>query len=148
LVDPKDQIVTRSRLRARAPGLGGSRSPVSDEETPAMPRMTDEEKVAMMQAHADRVVAQPPRKDRACITYWLPRLEASGVRIPETHVVTTDVHLFNLLDDQSSTPDGWTDFIAALRGAAGEVGYPCLCRSGHGSGKQQWRGTCFVPSAE
>lgn len=82
-------------------------------------------------------------EDRNDLAYWLPRLQASGVPVPETRVVRTEVELANLLDGK--LPEGFTEFIAGLRGAAEAVGGPpCFLRTGHGSGKHQWGRTCHV----
>lgn len=77
---------------------------------------------------------------------WFPRLEATGVPVPRTVLVSTDVAVIDLLDGR--TPHGFTRFLDDLQGAAHAVGgFPIFLRTGYGSGKHAWRMTCYVPNA-
>lgn len=80
------------------------------------------------------------------MSYWFPKLSGCGVLVPPTRLVTTDDNLVML--DDGKKPPNWDAFLASLRAAAEEVGgYPVFLRTGHGSGKHEWRETCFVPRA-
>jgi hypothetical protein len=82
-------------------------------------------------------------EDRTCLGYWFPKLEAAGVPVPETRIVRTEMDLSELLDGQ--TPDGFQGFLDELLWAGNEVGgRPFFLRTGHGSGKHEWRRTCYV----
>lgn len=76
------------------------------------------------------------------INYWFPLLQGSGVCVPETVIVETDVNLCLLIDGE--TPDGFEGFICELKSAGEKLSYPAFLRTGHGSGKHTWRETCYV----
>jgi len=84
----------------------------------------------------------------ACLSYWFPKLAATGVPVPETRIVTTDLPLCMLLDGPEQKDvrlEDWQAFVAEVRSAAKEIGgFPCFLRTGHGSGKHDWRTTCYV----
>jgi len=81
--------------------------------------------------------------DLACLSHWFPLLLKTGVPVPETRIVRTDVRLDRMLD--GDRPLGFSVFRARLDAAAIEVGgYPCFLRTGHGSGKHRWAETCHV----
>jgi len=80
--------------------------------------------------------------NKNCLSYWFPKLLAAGVPVPRTNILTTDIHLFDLLDGK--TPDGFEDFIKALSASVLDIGLPCFLRTGQGSGKHQWKDTCCV----
>jgi hypothetical protein len=77
---------------------------------------------------------------------WFPLIEAAGVPVPRTRIVSTDIELVNLLD--GIEVPGWEEFVAEVRDAASEMGFPCFLRTGHGSGKHQWKDTCFLKRPE
>lgn len=83
--------------------------------------------------------SEPDRNDLA---FWFPKIEAAGIKVPRTHIVTAECDLTSLLDGE--TPEGWARFIVALTNAARDIGYPCFLRTGHGSGKHDWDRTCNV----
>lgn len=81
------------------------------------------------------------REDRNCLSYWFPRLKLAGLPVPRTILVEApDLRgiLDGLWDDASK------QFLERLQGAGAALGYPVFLRTGHGSGKHQWRDTCFV----
>lgn len=80
--------------------------------------------------------------DKICLSYWWPRLQASGVPVPRTLIVETEINLLAVLD--GNVVPGFADFIEQLQRAAAEMGYPCFLRTGYGSGKHQWPETCYV----
>lgn len=81
--------------------------------------------------------------DRNCLSHWFPKLEAAGLPVPRTRIVPCETDLRILLD--GNTPLFFEDFTWDLHNAALEVGgYPFFLRTGQGSGKHQWRDTCYV----
>jgi hypothetical protein len=82
--------------------------------------------------------------DKNCLSYWFPLLQKSGVRIPKTRIVKTDVELGHLLD--SRKPEGYVAFLGELRAAAEKVshGGPFFLRTGQLSAKHSWKETCYV----
>lgn len=80
--------------------------------------------------------------DKNDIAYWFPRLKRSGVMVPKTKIIRTNVHLTELLDGKN--PEGFTQFIDQIQEAINEVGYPAFIRTGHYSGKHSWEKTCFI----
>jgi hypothetical protein len=90
--------------------------------------------------------------DRNCITYWLPKLEIASVPVPNTEIIRwpgTKWSLVNLCHGPTSAvPPEWEGFVESLMGAAERVGggrfQPVFLRTGHGSGKHDWRNTCCV----
>lgn len=79
------------------------------------------------------------------LAFWYPRV-APLVPTPATWIVRTDVELAYLLDGEA--PPGLEAFIDELRRAGDEAGWPCFLRTSHGSGKHDWKHTCFVESAD
>lgn len=75
---------------------------------------------------------------------WYPLLVAAGIPTPATTIVTTELDLTAMLDGVA--PEGYGNFLAKLRAAADTLGYPVFLRTGFGSGKHDWRRTCFVPT--
>lgn len=85
-------------------------------------------------------------RKEACLSRWFHGLGLSGVPVPATRIITTDLPLHDALEGEPIP--GFSAFVAELRAAAEEVGgYPCFLRTGHGSGKHAWGDTCFVPDA-
>jgi len=84
---------------------------------------------------------------RACMSYWLPILLKTGVPVPETRLITTELPLVSMLEEElPGLTDNWKAFVGELRAAALEVGgYPAFLRTGHGSGKHEYVDTCHVP---
>jgi hypothetical protein len=93
-------------------------------------------------------------REQACLSYWFPKLQAAGVNVPHTEVVTTNAQLWRLLEGQIEDSDliasgmvmvGKLELIDKLCGAAKRIGGPpWFLRTGHGSGKHDWIDTCFV----
>lgn len=54
------------------------------------------------------------------------------------------VALFGMLDGEPPA----RDLIDRIETVAGKIGYPLFLRSDQGSGKHQWRRTCYVPAEE
>lgn len=82
------------------------------------------------------------REDKTCLSYWFPKIEAAGIPVPKTEIITTEVDLDLLLDNQM--PEGFSQFVAAIQSAGDRLGYPCFLRTGHTSGKHDWLRTCYL----
>ncbi len=83
--------------------------------------------------------------DRACLSYWFPKLLELGVAVPDTRIVRTELALDEGLE--GPMPRGFKVFLSELHAAALEVGgYPAFLRTGHGAAKHGWQQTCRVPS--
>jgi len=89
---------------------------------------------------------EKPERDKKCLSYWLPLIEAAGLPVPRTVIVETDVELVALLDGES--PIGLEGFLICLRAAGDQLGWPAFLRTGHTSGKHEWKRTCYVPSGD
>lgn len=84
--------------------------------------------------------------NKNCISHWLPRLRKTGVKTPNTLLVMTAVELLRL--DDGETPEGFAEFISELKAAGRAVGFPAFLRTGHTSGKHEWKDTCFWSDPE
>jgi hypothetical protein len=85
--------------------------------------------------------------DQNCISHWFPILQkAVPDRIPKTIIIESPEDLSKILDGQN--PLTWDHFIAELKAAGEEVGYPCFLRSGHTSDKHSWEETCHITKPE
>src|SRR4051794_24339433 len=82
-----------------------------------------------------------------CLSHWFPKIEAAGLPVPETRMVTTgpNLALISLLDGE--TPAGYEEFMAELRAAVVAIGTPCFLRTGQGSDKHSWQDTCYLEDA-
>lgn len=80
--------------------------------------------------------------DKNCLSYWFPKLVEAGVPVPRTEIVTAEIDLIPLCD--GITPEGFGRFTDRLVAAAKTIGSPpYFLRTGHGSGKHQWKNTCY-----
>lgn len=82
-----------------------------------------------------------------CLSYWFPILEKSGVRVPKTVIIKTEVELGQLVD--GVTPNGFVDFIEKeIKPAALSISKdgPWFLRTGMLSGKHDWIKTCYLDS--
>ncbi len=81
--------------------------------------------------------------DRNCLSYWFPKLQAAGLPVPRTEIVSTNVDLTPMLDNE--TPVNFDAFLFELTAAAKRIGPPpWFLRTGQGSGKHHWRDCCYV----
>lgn len=91
-----------------------------------------------------------PITDRNCMSFWLPLLNVNDLPRPRTEMydIGDDWRdLIRVLDGESVPL--FDQLVGWLReGAAKLGGYPVFLRTGHGSGKHQWKDTCFVPDAD
>lgn len=84
--------------------------------------------------------------DKNSIAYWFPLLEQTGVRVPKTVMIHTDLDLDPLLDGEEVP--GLAGLCQQIGAAAEAVGpYPVFLRTGHGSGKHAWSSTCYLMHA-
>ena len=88
----------------------------------------------------------PPQADPNCISTWFPPLQRSGVPVPKTELLHTDLPLFRLAYNDPVA--GFEGFERELRQAVERMGLPCILRTGHGSGKHQWEETCFLANVD
>jgi hypothetical protein len=58
--------------------------------------------------------------DPNCLSYWFPKIEAAGLPVPRTEIVTTDVILFGVL--MGEQPKGYDGFLVELRQAVERIG--------------------------
>lgn len=81
---------------------------------------------------------------RNCLSHWLPILQAAGIPVPRTEIVRCreGTDLTSVCD--GNAPDGWADFIMDLGAVVDRIGCPCFLRTGQGSGKHQWKDTCYL----
>lgn len=86
--------------------------------------------------------------DRNCLSYWFPILERAGLPVPRTRIIRATGDLTPLLDGDPVALPAFEALCRAIASAAHEMGgYPVFLRTGHGSGKHNWRDTCHVPEA-
>ena len=84
--------------------------------------------------------------DRCDLGYWFPLLQSSGVAVPRTTVVKATGSIAEVVYNRTS--EHFEPLVAELKKAADAYGYPCFLRTGHGSGKHEWKRTCFVEDGE
>lgn len=89
--------------------------------------------------------------DKNCLTYWFPKIREAGLPVPLTHMASMPedaaMDLWTKFDNKPCNGrfDAWVEM---LKPAAETIGFPLFLRSGHTSGKHEWKNTCFVPSVE
>ena len=80
--------------------------------------------------------------DKTCMSYWYPKIEGV-VPTPKTRLLKTDCKLWELLE--GTKPNGFGAFLNSLGEEIAKVGRrPCFLRTGHTSGKHEWKHTCYV----
>lgn len=82
--------------------------------------------------------------DKNCLSYWFPLLQAAGLPVPRTTIISTECELLHILDGK--TPEGFADLVESIRTAADAIGWPIFLRTGQTSAKHNWRNTCYVPT--
>ena len=107
------------------------------------------ERESAMRRHMEAAMASvalnshtPKNLDRTCLSYWFPRLAATGVSVPRTEIVRTNVVLGHLLDGKE--PEGFAGFLEDVGSACERIGYPCFFRTGQTSAKHYWKDTCHL----
>jgi hypothetical protein len=78
------------------------------------------------------------------ISYWFGPLRDSGVRVPETIILRSEIDL-SPLPPFGSRPGGIADFIEEFGQAIASLpGPPYFIRTGHTSFASRWGSTCFL----
>lgn len=83
-------------------------------------------------------------QQRSCLSYWFPKLVETGVPVPRTVVIKTGLFAHEILDPSPETKVAVDELVCQIRGASIAFGAPFFLRTGMGSGKHEWRRTCFV----
>ena len=89
--------------------------------------------------------------DRTCLSWWFPKLVQAGLPVPETRYIA--VNHARLIGEEMYENHGQSvsrPMAEMLCGLAmdDQIGFPCFLRTGHFSGKHDWRRTCFVESPD
>lgn len=85
-------------------------------------------------------------EDLNCLSYWFPRIEQAGLKVPVTKIRKTDIDLTCMLDGIQCNEE-IDAFLCQLQSDGRDVGNhegAYFLRTGHGSGKHGWRSCCFV----
>jgi hypothetical protein len=88
-------------------------------------------------------------EDRNGLEWWFPRIEAAGLPVPKTIIIDAGEEWYRIcaiLDGEN--PPGFSELRDKIAAAGDEVGWPAFLRTGQGSGKHQWKDTCFLPTYE
>lgn len=88
--------------------------------------------------------------DRTCLSWWFPKLITQGLPVPETRIVALNYgrEIGNEVFDNRQS-NGVTEAVSELliaMASDARIGWPCFLRTGHFSGKHDWKNTCFVQS--
>lgn len=79
------------------------------------------------------------------LAHWFPTLEVSGVLVPRTVIVHAGEPIIQAAYGEPAP--ALDPLVEKLIEAAKGFGFPVFLRTGHGSGKHEWKDTCFVASA-
>ena len=79
------------------------------------------------------------------LAFWYPKLKASGVLTPMTAIVESDDVVMAAYGEPCPELD---PLVEKLTEEARLFGFPVFLRTGYGSGKHEWKDTCFVKRAE
>jgi len=82
--------------------------------------------------------------DQNCISFWLPKLEAAGLPVPETTIIKAEGERDPVALLDGKAPEGYQELCMEISDAAVKFGYPVFLRTGHGSAKHQWAETCCL----
>jgi hypothetical protein len=87
-----------------------------------------------------------PDKRRSDMAYWWPTLYASGVPVPRTELITTDVNLMLACFGEDGPEREFAEFLGMLAGAARRISPagPWFLRTGQGAGKHNWKNCCHL----
>lgn len=91
------------------------------------------------------------RDNKTCMSYWFPKIEAAGLPVPKTMLLTLPDDMardiWSVFDGDE--PSGLAEpFFAEIARAAESVGYPCFLRTGLTSGKHEWKRCCYLTKPE
>jgi hypothetical protein len=82
-----------------------------------------------------------------CMLFWYPVIQRAGVLAPKTRIISFDQQLGPLLDGED-VPGASMLFVRIHEEAKSVGGYPVFLRTGHTSGKHEWKDACFLGCAE
>ena len=86
-------------------------------------------------------------EDKTCLSYWFPKIEAAGLPVPKTEILTVPeeaaMAIWKIFDGEPVSEKA-QPFFNAIKAAAARMGYPCFLRTGQTSGKHDWKNTCFL----
>ncbi len=83
------------------------------------------------------------RRNQNCISYWWPRVKASGVLAPKTELFIGKTGLVgSICGEECPELDEAREWVKSVAKKYG--GYPVFLRAGHLSGKHSWPKTCFL----
>lgn len=90
--------------------------------------------------------------DRSCLSNWFPRLLAANIPVPRTTIIDAgeDWHFLAGVVDETDNEQSLILFrkvCGQIAEAATQIGFPCFLRTGQGSGKHQWKNTCYLADA-
>lgn len=117
-------------------------------------KMTEQDKLDMlMNVHApfdpnkEFKIKWPEQCEKACITYWLPKLE--GLPVPKTAIIESGITAKEqinyadciIVDDIKSK---LKQLYIDIDKRASLFGYPVFLRTGQLSAKHEWIDTCFL----
>jgi len=83
--------------------------------------------------------------DRNDLAFWFEKLASTGVEVPRTTIVRVDGPLRGNANED--TPD-LTRLVEKITWVSEMYGFPVFLRTGHGSGKHEWKDTCWVTSRD
>ncbi|GAB1537039.1 hypothetical protein ADMFC3_26700 [Geovibrio sp. ADMFC3] len=83
-----------------------------------------------------------------CLSYWYPKV-AGLVPTPETLIIRTQLNLEEFVEHYNRKDELLaTDFYGKLLRACNRIGYPVFLKTGHFSGKHNWRNTCYLETSD
>lgn len=92
--------------------------------------------------------------DPNALSRWFPLIRDAGLPVPKTAIVQMPLEAQQGIwsrEDGIEPTEGQAEslalFFLSLAGEAQKMGFPCFLRTGHTSGKHDWKNTCFLPSA-
>ena len=91
--------------------------------------------------------------DRNSLDYWFPVLENAGLPVPKTSLIQMSEHAqfqASLLiggDPLDGEPEELIKFFDVVTKAGSDMGYPAFLRTGHTSGKHNWKKCCYLSQA-
>lgn len=81
------------------------------------------------------------------LAYWFPKIRDAGLPVPRTEILTMpdDVceEAYTVFDGATDTPL-FNKWVTGLEEVVAKVGRPAFLRTGHTSGKHDWKNTCFI----
>lgn len=94
------------------------------------------------------------RDEKSALSHWFPAIEAAGLPVPKTTILTmpreASEELLNFLDypELSHDAPNLVSFANDVATAAADLGLPAFLRTDHTSGKHEWRRTCYLARAK